>query len=183
MKRNWNNPLIFIHLKVCWHSSFSKWVILHVFFGVIWTCWISKQISIFCFCLKVNREIQAKMRVRFDAVKVPRNITINDLCLSLVINLVRYYCRAPQNNCFDLVSCVELYITFMQNFFIELHSTYSVMVFQSLFQYLYISPTWKREILFCAFLSCRSENPFVCEDLSIFVKKYYTRVITSKSAS
>ncbi|KAL5006741.1 hypothetical protein ScPMuIL_015547 [Solemya velum] len=37
--------------------------------------------------MEVNREIQAKMRVRFDAVKVPRNITINDLCLSLVINL------------------------------------------------------------------------------------------------
>ncbi|KAJ8299502.1 hypothetical protein KUTeg_023562 [Tegillarca granosa] len=35
----------------------------------------------------VRREIRDKMSNRYDIVEVPRNITVNDLCLSFVINL------------------------------------------------------------------------------------------------
>ncbi|XP_061182605.1 uncharacterized protein LOC133190936 [Saccostrea echinata] len=36
---------------------------------------------------EVRRSIRDKMRSRFDIITIPRNITVNDLCLSFVINL------------------------------------------------------------------------------------------------
>ena len=38
--------------------------------------------------LQLHKSIKLKMQERFDIINVPRNITINDLCLSNVINLV-----------------------------------------------------------------------------------------------
>ncbi|XP_050411091.1 uncharacterized protein LOC126825502 [Patella vulgata] len=37
--------------------------------------------------LEVRKEIKSKIKDRFDIVTIPRNITINDVCLSFVINL------------------------------------------------------------------------------------------------
>ncbi|XP_055998277.1 uncharacterized protein LOC125647533 isoform X2 [Ostrea edulis] len=36
---------------------------------------------------EVRRAIRDKMRSRFDVITIPRNVTVNDLCLSFVINL------------------------------------------------------------------------------------------------
>jgi len=43
-----------------------------------------------CYILQLRREIRDKMRMRFEIVEVPRNISINDFCLAAVINLVKY---------------------------------------------------------------------------------------------
>ena len=39
-------------------------------------------------CLQMYKEVRVKMKERFDTLPVPRSVTINDLLLALVINLV-----------------------------------------------------------------------------------------------
>ena len=41
--------------------------------------------------LQVRKQIRDKMKDRFDVIEVPRNITVNDFCLSCVINLVSIF--------------------------------------------------------------------------------------------
>ena len=76
------------------HCNISSWFIVCTSFS-LFLLW------------QVRRHIQESIRNRFDSVTIPRNITINDLCLSYVINLVSHFVILNLKSCGSIIKSLS----------------------------------------------------------------------------